>query len=683
MNLLYVEDNPLDADLTRRDLAKNAPEVVLDVAAGFRQAMARLQGEPRYDLLLTDLRLPDGDGMALLAHVRQRGLPMAVVIVTGHGDEETVVAALKAGADDYIVKRPDYLGRLPKVLREALRRFHAQRPPGLLRVLYAEPNAGDIDLTRRHLASHAPHILLDVVSTGQQALSRLPESPSATQEAAYDLLLLDYRLPDMDGLELLKEVRQVRECDMPVVLISGRGDQEVALQAFKLGAADYLPKHRDYLHRLPLVLDNAFHRTQLSREQAALRQSEAKFRDLYENAPCAYFSIGVDGRIIRCNKLAGELLGWAVEDLVGRPVLDLYADTPCGKEKAASILERFRYGEAVQDEELRMQKADGTPVWISLSVSIVRDARGEVMASRSMVVDTSMRKQAEEEYQRLQAQLQQAHKMEALGTMAGGIAHDFNNILSAIIGFAELAVSDIEDKKAVLDDLREVLTAGGRAKDLVKRILTFSRPSEQEFRPVQVKPIAQEALKLLRSSLPTTIEISDHIQSDALVMADPTMIHQVLINLCANAGWAMEKKGGVLEVELADVTLDSRFASTHPGVEPGRFIKLTVSDTGRGIAPDIMNRIFDPFFTTKPKGQGTGMGLSLVHGIVNNLKGTITVDSELGKGSVFTVYLPAIERTDEEEEKVFEEQLPTGTERILFVEDEPPIRELSKKSSSP
>ena len=210
------------------------------------------------------------------------------------------------------------------------------------------------------------------------------------------------------------------------------------------------------------------------------------------------------------------------------------------------------------------------------------------------------------ETHRLEGQLRQAQKMEAIGTLAGGIAHDFNNILTSIIGYTELASSDLDNKQELLEDLQEVRKAGNRARDLVSQILAFNRQHEQEKNPIKVKLIAKEALKLIRASLPTTIDIRNNILSDALVMADATQIHQVLMNLFANAGHAMQSEGGVLEVGLTDVSLDAGFTAGHPDITPGPFLKLTVRDTGSGIAPDIVDRIFEPFFTTKEKGNQNG-----------------------------------------------------------------------------
>ncbi len=278
----------------------------------------------------------------------------------------------------------------------------------------------------------------------------------------------------------------------------------------------------------------------------------------------------------------------------------------------------------------------------------------------------------------LERQISQSQKMEAIGTLAGGIAHDFNNILSAVFGFTELAMNYAEKGSQLADYLYEVITAGRRAKDLVKQILAFSRQSEQELKPVQIKLITKEVLKLLRASLPSTVEIRQDIQSDALVMSDPTQVHQILMNLCTNAAHAMQEKGGVLGLELKYVELDSAFTAIHPDIEPGPYVQLTVSDTGHGMSPEIIDRIFDPFYTTKGEGEGTGMGLSVVHGIVKNYGGLIHVYSEIGKGSTFKIFLPAIEKRLAPEERI-ERLIPKGTERILFVDDEQPLLEIGKR----
>ncbi len=250
----------------------------------------------------------------------------------------------------------------------------------------------------------------------------------------------------------------------------------------------------------------------------------------------------------------------------------------------------------------------------------------------------------ETENQYLSKQLHLVQKMEAIGTMAGGIAHDFNNILSAIMGYTELAMLEAPKESGQQKRLKEVFKASLRAKDLVNQILTFSRQAPGEPQPYKLSIIIKEALKMLRASIPSSVEIRQNIASNlSPVMTDPTHIHQVIMNLCVNAAYAMKEKGGLLKVSLEDVTINAKKASLNPDFQPGKYQKLTVEDAGHGIQPEIIDRIFDPFFSTKPTGEGTGLGLSVVHGIIKNHGGVILVSSSPGEGTVFEVYFPVME----------------------------------------
>jgi len=301
---------------------------------------------------------------------------------------------------------------------------------------------------------------------------------------------------------------------------------------------------------------------------------------------------------------------------------------------------------------------------------VLRTEDGTPYGMVNVLRDISQRKQ-------LEKQLIQAHKMEAIGTLAGGIAHDFNNILSAIIGYSEISLPETSPGSPVNSNLKKVLNAGGRARDLVKQILTFSRQNDQEKLPVKIVPIVKEVVKFLRASLPTTIEIVLECEHDETVLADPTQIHQIIMNLCTNAAHAMEDGGGVLTLNLQKVTRPT--FSQNPGIydshlqhhpPPGDYYRIAVTDTGSGIPSEIRNRIFDPFFTTKKTGKGTGMGLSVVHGIVKSHGGKISVSSEPGRGSSFAILLPIVDDpADETVERPL--PLPTGNECILFVDDEP------------
>ncbi len=279
-------------------------------------------------------------------------------------------------------------------------------------------------------------------------------------------------------------------------------------------------------------------------------------------------------------------------------------------------------------------------------------------------------KKREEEKHLLEEHLRYTKKMEAIGTLAGGIAHDFNNILAAIIGYTELASLNASNSDSLKSDLDEILKASNRAKDLTKQILLFSRQTEQEQKPIKIEFIVKEVLKMMRASLPTTIEIRQNIKTGlAPILSDSTEIHRVLMNLCTNAAHAMQKKGGVLEVTLTDMEIDKKTAAQNLDLNPGQYQILTISDTGHGMDSSVIERIFDPFFTTKKHGEGTGMGLAVTHGIVKSCGGAITVSSEVGKGTTFKVFFPAIESEITVESEHYK-PVSHGKERILFVDDE-------------
>jgi PAS domain S-box-containing protein len=285
--------------------------------------------------------------------------------------------------------------------------------------------------------------------------------------------------------------------------------------------------------------------------------------------------------------------------------------------------------------------------------------------------------QETKERERLEAQLLQAQKMEALGTLTGGIAHDFNNILAAIIGFTELVEDHVPKESREAHHLKRVMESSLRGRDLVRQMLTYARKAEQEKKPLSLSTIVNDAVKLIRATTPTTISIKvDTLGESGLILADPTQMQQVVMNLCANAAHAMREKGGTLDIRVSSHRVSSSDGNPQ-GINPGLYTRLTVRDTGAGMPPDIMDKIFDPFFTTKNLGEGTGLGLSVVHGIVKQSNGHITVESEPGRGSVFTVYFPQI-AGEPEVASVNDDEIPTGSERILFVDDEEDLVEMGE-----
>ena len=329
--------------------------------------------------------------------------------------------------------------------------------------------------------------------------------------------------------------------------------------------------------------------------------------------------------------------------------------------------------------DLRMKMKSGGWKWVSTrGKAVEKDADGKALRMVGTLTDITERKQAEEERKNMQAQLQQAQKMETIGTLAGGIAHDFNNILTAILGYAEMARESSQAGSMAANDLDQVVKASHRAKELVKQILAFSRQDETERIPLQPSLIIKEASKMLRSSLPATIDIKLDLDPESgFIMADPTQIHQILMNLCTNAYHAMEETGGTLSISLKKEHLIWDDLIDKPNLQAGNFVRLTISDTGFGIAPEIRDRIFEPYFTTKEIGRGTGMGLAIIHGIVKGYGGHVSCDSQPGEGAVFHVYLPVIADAALSE-KTQVDQIQLGNERILFIDDEKIIADMGK-----
>ncbi|MEE9612293.1 MAG: response regulator, partial [Desulfatiglandales bacterium] len=328
----------------------------------------------------------------------------------------------------------------------------------------------------------------------------------------------------------------------------------------------------------------------------------------------------------------------------------------------------------------RIVLPDGTERFVHEQAEItVDESSGQTIRVLGTVQDITERKRMEEEKRTLEAKLRQAQKMEAIGTLAGGIAHDFNNILTPIIGYAEMVLECLPEGSLDRAHQEKVILAGQRAKDLVNQILTFSREAEQEKKPVQLHVITREALKLLRSSIPSTIDIRQNIQPDCgAVLADPIQLHQVLMNLCTNAYHAMREDGGILEISVSEVTIGPDDYVTDLGLSPGKYLRVEISDTGCGMSTDTQERIFDPYFTTKEKGGGTGLGLSVVHGIVKNHGGHITVYSEPGKGSTFHVYFPVLPVDSTSFDSEISDPSPKGNESIMLVEDEEEILQMEQ-----
>lgn len=383
----------------------------------------------------------------------------------------------------------------------------------------------------------------------------------------------------------------------------------------------------------------------------------ATLNQAIDQAADAIFIINPDRKISFANPAASEISGQSANDLK-----DSVFDLKNSDIETDEIWEKLKSG-GTWNSVIHGTKKDSSTYTINLKVTPVRDDSQKINAYLAIAGDRTKELAMEN-------QLRQSQKMEAIGTLAGGIAHDFNNILGAIFGYIELSLSSLDDKEEIKNYLQETISAAERAKDLINHILVFSRQMEQAKQPVKPKDLIEDVLKLIRASLPATIEIHKKLESDSLILADKTQLHQIIMNLCSNAGYAMKEKGGSLEIILKDVEIDRETQCGGSIIHKGKYVEIIISDTGNGIPDEFIDRIFEPFFTTKPQGEGTGLGLSVVHGIIRSINGAISVKSKENKGTIFSIYIPAVKETFEEPIILEESELLNGKGNILLVDDE-------------
>lgn len=509
-----------------------------------------------------------------------------------------------------------------------------------------------------------------------------------------DIMLLDTRLPDIDSFELFHKLKSNPKIqDIPIIFTTDLRDENNEAKFLEIGAVDYLYKPFNLaavelrirtqleLVRYKKQLENmVYERTEkLAQSNKRLREEIAERKRIEEKlllqttaleaAANAVVITDVKGNIIWVNKAFSQMTGYTSDEIIGKHTRILKSgrqDTSFYHDLWHTILS----GNVWRGQLINRRK-DGTMYTEQMIITPVRLTGDKI--THFIAIKTDITADLE-----MNNRLRQSQKLEAIGALSAGIAHDFNNILYAIVGYSELLSKAIPANSKPAQHLDQILLAAKRAKDLISQILTFSRKSESSQQAVQVQSILKETLKLLRGALPSTIEIREHIDSDCgFIRADSTQIYQVIVNLCTNAFHAMKNKNGILEIALTQVVLDQEAIPEFPDIGAGKYVQLTVKDTGHGIAPDTIKKIFEPFFTTKPPGEGIGIGLSTVLSIVKSHKGAIKVQSEIGKGTVFDVFFPVYDHAIATQQDEHINNIPLkGKEHILIVDDEEAISKM-------
>jgi two-component system, cell cycle sensor histidine kinase and response regulator CckA len=535
-----------------------------------------------------------------------------------------------------------------------------------LRVLFVEDSADDLLLVLRELRRADFQIEWQRVDTAAELQRAL--------DSHWDIILADYSMPRLSAMVALTVVRTCN-AEVPFIVVSGSIGEETAVGLLQAGAQDYVMK--DNLSRLAPSIRRSLRELALRRErqqaEEALRESEERWLFALEGSGDSVWDWDIQADRVYYSRRWKEMLGYTEEEIGDS--FEEWTSRLHPDDTTASIQATQHYLSGIvptYNAEYRLRCKDASYRWILARGKVVaRTNEGVPLRMVGTASDITQRKQAEAERLLLEQQLQQSQKMEALGTLAGGIAHDFNNILTAIMGYTSLLEHDVASAPDSLEMVSEIGRASQRAKNLVQQILSFSRPQERQHVPIRIQMVIEEALRLLRAALPANITISTKIDLYAPpVLADASQIHQIIMNLMTNAAAAIERQKGEIEVTLNVIEYSQTSSPQLADLAHGSYVQLSICDNGRGMDAATLERIFEPFFTTKMPGQGTGLGLSVVHSVVKSHNGVISVASEPGKGSMFQLFFPA--QLDQGlVSTTLRTSFTTGQgERILYVDDE-------------
>jgi PAS domain S-box-containing protein len=551
-------------------------------------------------------------------------------------------------------------------LRPAVEEAPVQ-PTAPLRVLLIENSPHDVELILSELRDSGFRVEPALVQTRD-------EFHRALKNGSFDAVLADYRLPGWSGLDAFGDLRAAGR-ETPFLLVTGTLGEEAAVDCIKQGISDYVLKDR--LKRLPVALNRALREKSLrdenQRAHEALRVSETRNRSLVEHAVYGIARVSSDGAFLDANPALCRMLGCAPDENVAN--LNLARDLFRFPEQYTRLMASCREFGQIHGTEAEWKRADGGILAVRLHLRRL-SSDGDPETFEMIAEDVT-------ELRALERQLRQSQKFEAIGQLAGGVAHDFTNVVGAILGWAEMGLEHSRDNPAMTERFERIREQADRAAALTRELLAFARRQVLQPRPVDLNSVATSLQSLLDKVIDKSIEVKFHTAPLDPVKADPTQLEQVLMNLCINARDAMPQ-GGRLVIETEMVELDEPYCRFYPYVKPGRYAVLSVSDTGSGMDPETRDRIFEPFFTTKERGKGTGMGLATVYGIVKQHGGFVHVYTEPSHGSLFRVYLPAIEGGISHDatikSTVASRAEMRGTETILLAEDHESVREMARQT---
>ncbi len=662
--ILIVEDNPIVAEDLKIKLMNFGYDVTATAYSG-EQAVESIKTQIP-DIALMDIRLGKGMSGIQTALKLKSDYKIPVIYLTAHSDDDTISQAKITEPYGYLIK-PFNDAELKSIIEIAVYKLKSDR-----KVMESE----------KWFKTTLNSIGDGVISTDMNGTITFM-NPVAE-------ILTGWSQADAQGkpleivFNIISEITR-KVCENPV------------LKVIKTGQIIGLANHTLLISRdgkeipikdsgAPILLNNTemvgvilvFQDDTKSRiAEKNLRDSEDRFKKLFEYAPLPYQSLDESGNIIEINHTWLDILEYKRSDVIGKSFGDFLHPEWIGHFK--ENFPKFKTIGEVLGVEFEMKKGDGTFITTRFDGKIRENQAGEFIQTHCVFKDISKEKILQKKLKKQEIALRQSQKLEAIGNLAGGIAHDFNNILTSILGFTQLSLQGLQQETELHDNLSEVLSAGNRAKNLVKQILTFSRKGEQEKHPINLKSLITENIKMLRSTIPSNIKIIKSVPSQPITInANTSQMNQIIMNLVTNAAHAIEDNG-IIEIGLELIDLDESYMDQHSDMTPGSYAKLFVSDNGSGIAQESLNAIFDPYFTTKTPDKGTGLGLAVVHGIVKIHGGQIKVYSELEKGTTFQVYLPMTAQTYREIEVPTENDFIKGGERILFVDDEPTIVKLQKR----